>query len=278
MRHVSLVGATGLLLGLVAAPAHADPVALDAACRSTSEALSAGGVVTSGGGTLTVAGTRLRIGSRLIDPSGTYGLLAGEGVRAKDRRAALAYLRAPRATAWVLEGRYPTATGWGTSYEQARQEAIGLPADCIAAAGGLVSRSGPTYQYEQVTVTLDAAGRLTTWSTVAEQRTFAYGTQSLDLPARPVAYARWQRASQAASLNATMRTVARGVAASADADPAAIDAALRTAIDPGRAVPLRLRELRSGTLIFARNPYTGTYHAWRVYVRDDEVRARRVAP
>lgn len=279
MRHTGPVAAAGLLLGLGVHPAQADPVGIDVACRVTTDALEGGGTVTSGEGAVGVAGTRLRVGARVIDPTGTYGLVSADGLRTKDRKAALGYLGSPRATSWFAAGRFPTTAGWVTSYEQARQEAIGLPADCTAVAGPYVSGSGPTVQYERLTVTLDDAGRIALWDAGGDALTFTYGPQTIDLPPAPrVAYSRWQRASQAASLDATMRAIARQAATSVVADPAAIEAALEAAVDPGRVVPLRLRELRQGTLIYARNPYTRTYHAWRVYVRDGEVRARRVAP
>jgi hypothetical protein len=68
------------------------------------------------------------------------------------------------------------------------------------------------------------------------------------------------------------------VASTVDPDPAAIDQAIRTYPDPARAVPLKVRTLRRGSLIYGRNPYTKTYHAWRVYLKSGEALARRVAP
>lgn len=257
--------AAALLVGLGVAPSHADPVSIDAACQATRGALAAGGSA----GEVVFAGQRWRAGSQIVDTAGTYGLIAGEGLRPRDRKAALRYLKSPRATAWFDAGRFP-----GQSYAQARLQAIGLPADCATAAGLFLSRSGNTYQYERVTVALDDAGRIVSWANLA----FAYGPQAVDLPTAVVPYAKWQRASQSASLNATMRTISRTVAASVSADPGAISAALRTYADPTRAVPLKVRTLRAGSLLYARNPFTGTYHAWRVYVRTGTLKAKRVAP
>jgi hypothetical protein len=269
--------AAAVLLVVGATPASATSVSLDAACQATREALAAGGTIAPGD--VVVAGPRIVVGGRILEPSGTYGLLTSEGLRERDRKAALGYLRAPRATAWFAVGRFPDATGgWTSDYEQARAVAVPLPADCGASAGSLLSRSGATYQYARATVVLDEAGRISQWSGAGLNLSFTYGPQRVDLPTRWVAFARWQRASQAASLNATMRTIARAVAAATEPRPVAIAEAMEAAIDPDRAVPLRTRALRQGTLMFARNPYTRTYHAWRVYVRDGEVRARRVAP
>lgn len=259
--------ATVLLLGLTAAPAAADPVSIASACQATRDALRSSGTVNSGVGEVVFAGQRWRTGYRIVDPSGTYGLLAGEGLRAKDRKAALRYLKAPKATAWFNPG----------STDEARTTAIGLPADCASAAGVFLSRSGNTYQYANVTVTLDDAGRILTWTGTANH-TFTYTPQTVDLPTPVVSYGRWQRASQAASLNATMRTIARTVASSVSPDATVIADTLRTYADPARAVPLKVRTLRAGGLLYGRNPYTRTYHAWRVYVKDGTLRAKRVAP
>jgi hypothetical protein len=57
-----------------------------------------------------------------------------------------------------------------------------------------------------------------------------------------------------------------------------IDAAVRAALPTDRVVPVRTRQLRAGTLLFSRNPYTKAYHAWRVYLKDGEALAKRVAP
>lgn len=259
------IAAAALVAGLGILPAAAEPVSIDAACQATRDALTTGGTA----GDVVFAGQRWQAGSVIVDASGTYGLIAGEGLRTKDREAALRYLKAPGATAWFDAGRFP-----GQTYAQARQQATGLPADCAAAAGLFLSRSGSSYQYANATVILDDAGRIASWSNLA----FTYGPQTVDLPAPVVPHAKWLRASQAASLNATMRTIARTVAGSATPDPAAIAASLRTYADPARAVPLKVRTLRAGALLYGRNPFTRTYHAWRVYVKDGTVAAKRVAP
>lgn len=258
--------ATALAVTVVAAlPAAAEPIAIDAACQATRDALAGGGTA----GEVVFAGQRWRAGSQIVDSSGTYGLIAGEGLRAKDRKAALRYLKVPDATAWFDAGRFP-----GQNYAQARLQAIGLPEDCARAAGLFLSRSGSTYQYANLSVTLDDAGRIVQWANL----NFTYGPQTVDLPAPVVSFGKWQRASQAASLNATMRTIARTVAGSVPADPEAIAASLRSYADPVRAVPLKVRTLRAGALLYGRNPFTKTYHAWRVYVKDGTLAAKRVAP
>jgi hypothetical protein len=73
------------------------------------------------------------------------------------------------------------------------------------------------------------------------------------------------------------RQVARDVNA-AGPGVAAIDAGVRAAVPADRVVPLKVRALRKGVLIHARNPYSGTYHAWRVYLKAGQAIARKVAP
>lgn len=259
---------------LLAAPASAQaaPVSLDAACAQTRTLLS-----TTGGtnGAAVFAGRRFEVGAKVVDEgSGTYGLIADEGLRRKDRVNALNYLNIPRAKVWHHPDSY-FANGWVSSFDDALDLATGLPRQCGVAAGGLLSQSGSTFTYANVSVEI-VNGTVTRWGDTR----FQFGPRTVRVPdGQQVAYAGWLKASQAASLNATMRTISRTVAASLD-DPtgAQIEQALVAAIDPDRAVPLRVRSLRSGALIWARNPYTKTYHAWRVYLRDGEPIARRVAP
>lgn len=271
MRRFAIPGVTVVLLGLAVAPACA-AVSLNDACANTIAALSSTGGTS---GPTVFAGSRFTSGSRITDASaGTYGLIAGEGLSVKDRKAALGYLKTPRAKAWVNAGRY-YGTGWTDSYPSALAQVAGLPADCAAAAGGLLSQSGNTYTYANVSVDI-TAGAVTRWGNTS----FTFGAQNLPLPqGETVSYAEWLKASQAASLNATLRTITRTVAQTvAEPTPEAIDVLLRASVDPNRAVPLRIRGLRAGSLLSGRNPYTKTYHAWRVYLKDGTPVARRVAP
>lgn len=271
MRRYVILAAV-CLTGASVVPAHANPVSLNAACEKTVATLSStGGTV----GSVVFAGSRFAVGNRVVQSGiGTYGILAEEGLRAKDRKTALGYLKAPTATAWLNSGRF-FSTSWTTSYPAAVTAAAGLPTDCSATAGGLLSSSGITYAYAHATVEI-VDGAVTRWNTTP----ITFGAQSVNAPSgKTVPYASWLKASQAASLDATLRTITRTVAAEVD-DPSrdSIDEAVRAAIDPDRAVPLTVRTLRSGALVSARNPYTKTYHAWRVYVKDGEPLARRVAP
>ncbi len=247
-------------------------MSLNDACAATLAALSSTGGTS---GATVFAGSRFTAGSRIIDAqAGTYGLIAGEGLSTKDRKAALGYLKKPTATAWLNAGKF-YGTSWVDSYQAALAQVAGLPSDCAAAAGGLLSQSGSTYTYANVSVDIDA-GAVTRWGTTS----FTFGGQNLPLPqGSPVAYASWLKASQAASLNATLRTITRTVAQSVpEPTKEAIDTLLRASIDPDRAVPLQIRQLRAGSLLSARNPYTKTYHAWRVYLKDGQPVARKVAP
>ncbi len=266
-----LIPAALIAVSLPAVPAGAAPVSLDAACAQTRTLL-----YTSGGtnGAVVFAGSRFTVGARTVDvAAGTYGLIAEEGLRRKDQKTALGYLGAPRATVWHNEGAY-FGTSWTTSYDQALAQAAGLPDDCAAAAGGLLSQSGDTYTYANVSVDI-AEGAVVRWGQVQ----FRFTPQNVAVPAgQAIGYRAWLKASQAASLDATMRTIARTVAATVpEPTGEAIDELLRASVDPARAVPLKVRTLRSGALIWARNPYSKTYHAWRVYLKSGEPVARRVA-
>ena len=271
MRRLAVSGATVVLLGLAVAPAPAT-VSLNDACAKTVQTLgSTGGTA----GPVVFAGPRFTSGSRITDSSaGTYGLIAGEGLSPRDRKAALGYLKKPSAKAWLNAGKF-YGTGWADSYQSAVAQVVGLPVDCAAAAGGLLSQSGDTYTYANVSVDIDG-GAVIRWGNLS----FTFGAQNLAAPGgTPISYAAWLKASEAASLNATMRAITRSVAATVtEATPEAIDAQLRAAIDPNRAVPLQVRMLRAGSLLSGRNPYTKTYHAWRVYLKDGTPVARKVAP
>jgi hypothetical protein len=129
----------------------------------------------------------------------------------------------------------------------------------------------------QVSVVGDGQGRLAQFGAVS----VSYGAQSIVAPTGAVGYAAWRKASEAASLNATMKDLSRTVAATVNADGAtvaAIDAATRASVPTDRVVPLKVRQLRRGVLMYGRNPYTRTYHAWRIYVKNGDAVARRVAP
>jgi hypothetical protein len=271
MRRIAIPGATVVLVGSVVAPAPAT-VSLNEACAATLAALGSNGGTS---GATVFAGSRFTSGSRITDAqAGTFGMIAGEGLSAKDRKEALGYLGKPTATAWLNSDSF-YGTSWVDSYEAALAQVAGLPADCAAAAGGLLSQSGVTYTYANVSIDIES-GAVTRWGTTS----FTFGAQNLPLPqGTPVAYTSWLKASQAASLNATLRAITRTVAQTVpEPTKEAIDALLRTSVDPARAVPLRIRQLRAGSLLSGRNPFTKTYHAWRVYLKDGQPVARKVAP
>lgn len=272
MRRIATPVATVVLLGLVAAPSSAQTVSLNAACAATLSTLATVGGTTD---SAIFAGPRFSVTNRIIDSvEGTYGVLTQEPVTPTERKAALKYLGAPRAQAWINAGRF-YGTEWGGSYPQALAAASGLPQDCEGAAGPLVSVAGTTYTYANVTVEI-VAGAVSRWGDLA----FTIGPQQLQIPPGPlVSFADWAKASQAASLNTTLRSMTRTVAQTAtDPTPTRLYRQLREAVEPDRAVPLRVHKLRQGGLVSGRNPYTKTYHAWRVYLKNGTPIARKVAP
>lgn len=299
MRPAQTAGVTMLLTVVCAAPAVADTVALPdalasvgASCAQTRAALlSTGGRVIEQEQTVTLAGDRFAVvgpGTNrvAIAGDGTYGAMADDSLRRKDRRAALRYLKRPGATWWLNPGAFwSPASGWSASFEESAGAAVPIAATCaqdLAAAVDPVVRDGQRWEFSipgqgAVVVVEDAQGRLAQLGQV----TAAYGVESVSAPPGAVAYAAWQKASQAASLNATMKQISTGVATTVNAgDPtvAGIDAATRAAVPTDRVVPVKVRQLRRGVLIYGRNPYTKTYHAWRIYLKGGEAVARRVAP
>lgn len=301
MRQAPFVGATVLLTGLCVAPAAAGPVAIDDALQVVSRACAdSHAAIAADGGSMVTATVQVRLapgrfevsapgGSRIADAAtGTYGLISDDGLRGKDRRAALRYLKRPAATHWLNAGRFEAGGQWTATFESARDAVLSLDGSCAQELGGSadpVEHNGDTWYFTgpagTITVGLDGSGRLVQWSGGGVDRQFSYTAQDVVLPTRTVPYTGWTRASQAASLNSTMRTLSRDVAAQVNAGTptiAAIDAAIRAGIPAGRAVPLKVRQLRRGILVYGRNPYTGTYHAWRVYLKKDTAVARRVAP
>ncbi len=291
MRTAAVLAGT-LLLG--AAPAAAEPVGTTAAgqqaaqaCESGRQALLAtGGSVSSPSGQdLFAPGRFTTTGRVVIESAGTYGAIADEPLLARERRAALRYLKRPAAAWWLRAGVFATSDqGWAATYEQARAAAVTFDGTCaqvLAAASGVQAvTNGWVFTLPDgtaVSATVDDMGRLTSLGDL----TVDYEAVTVPTPRGAVGYLRWRRASEAASLNSTMRMLTREVASQVNAGPptiAAIDAAIRAAIPVDRAVALKVRQLRRGVLVHGRNPFTGTYHAWRVYVKKDTAVARRVAP
>ncbi|MFN8184354.1 MAG: hypothetical protein U0R23_08035 [Candidatus Nanopelagicales bacterium] len=291
MRTAAVLTVTLLVGGAPAAAEPVDPSAaaqlVAQACQSARQALLAtGGSVSSGSAQVSLGVGRFATSGRVvIETSGTYGAIADEGLLPRERRAALRYLKRPAAAWWLRGGAFTTAEqGWAATYEQARADVVPLDGTCaqgLASAVGV--QAGPTGwvftmpDSTTVTVGVDAEGRLLSLNDL----TVDYQSVTIATPRGAVAYGKWRRASEAASLNSTMRTLGRGVAAQVNADAAtiaAIDAAIRAAIPADRSVPLRVRQLRRGVLVYGRNPYSGVYHAWRVYLKKDTAVARRVAP
>lgn len=271
MLRLAVPAATVLLVGTAAVPAAAEPVSLNDACAATLAILAN----TGGSNDAAIfAGSRFSVGNRVIAADGTYGIISQE-LTVRERKAALKYLGATSAVqSWFNEGSY-FGTEWNDSYAAALAQASGLPADCAAAAGPLTSSNGSTYYYANATVDI-VDGAVTGW----DGNAFTFGPQQLALPPGPsVAYAVWRKPAEAASLNSTLRTMSRSVVQElVEPTPRSIDARMRAVVDPDRAVPIRVTTLRKGALASARNPYTKTYHAWRVYLKRGEAVARKVAP
>lgn len=271
MRRTAIPAATVLLFGLAAVPATAAPVSIADACAATIAKLA-----TTGGtnGSAVFAGSRFSVGNLVVvEDDGTYGDITQE-LTPRERKAAYKYLKYHAdATSWGRSGWY-FGTTWNDSYSVALAQASGLPADCAAAAGPLISQAGNTYTFTNASVDI-VDGSLTRWDDIS----FTLAAQQVDLPPGPtMPYSAWQRPSEAASLNSTLRSITRTVAQTVTPTRAGIMAALRAEIDPDRAVPLRLHRLRQGGLVSGRNPYTKTYHAWRVYLKNGTPIARKVAP
>ncbi len=299
MRPAQIAGVTMLLTVVCAAPAAADSVALpealtavDGACTQTRTALTtSGGAVVEGDTTVTLAGDRFAVAGPganrvAVAAEGTYAALSDDGLRAKERKAALRYLKRPAATWWFNPGAFwSPGAGWSASYAESASGAIPIPTSCaqeVAAAADPVERDGRRWVFTlpgqgAFVVVEDGLGRLSQFGAVA----VSYAAQSVSVPTGTVEFVAWQKASQAASLNSTMKQISRSVAAAVNAQGptvAGIDAATRAAVPTDRVVPLKVRQLRRGVLIYGRNPYTKTYHAWRVYLKKGEALARRVAP
>lgn len=299
-----LFGASVVLLGLIGAPAAVEPAAatdsrsadeavaaINTACRLSLDALVSGGGSVSGPVEVTVTAgrfTRLLEGRTLVmdEATGTYGSMTDTGLGGRAFAVARRYLDRPRATHWLKRRSFPAASesGWTPLFDGARSEVLGLADDCavgLARPEDVVSRDGNTWTFGTTSVTLDDTGRLVEWVEPGRVRTFSYGARSVALPGGTVSYRRWTKASEAASLNATLRMTARQTARSVNAGVAsaeAIEEALAVAVEVRRVVPLRVRQLRKGSLLYARNPYTNAYYAWRVYLNNGKAVARRVAP
>ncbi len=287
-------------MGVVgAAPVIAEPVALPEALQAVSSAcaqsrttlVTKGGSVTSTSAMKVFTDARFEVddsaGQRVVDSqAGTFGSLAGSGVSGKIRKKALAYLDQPGAQWWVNSGRFLTdALGWSATFEQARAAALPVDGSCAQALDGAfdeVERVANTWTFSlalegPVTIVIDSDGRLAQgWGL-----SFDYAARDIGLPTDAIGYRGWRKASEAAGLRPTLRELARGIAATVNAgepDLEAIAEASRAAVPTDRVVAIKVRQLRAGTLLYARNPYPKTYHAWRVYLKNGQARATRVAP
>jgi hypothetical protein len=224
----TLVGGVALLLSAASAgPVSATTVGLPealqtvaAACDLSGVALAAGGGSISSGSTLKLfeagrfevdSGTAQRV---VTSEAGTFGSIAASGLSVKTRKKALAYIKRPGATWWVNAGRFESpAHGWSATFEQARDAQIGLDGTCAQSLDGAldeVERVGDTFTFsvplgEPVTVSIDVDGRLTAWAGVV----YDYAARSVTVPANAIAYRSWQKASEAASLRAELRSLAR---------------------------------------------------------------------
>ncbi|MEZ5158512.1 MAG: hypothetical protein R2687_06735 [Candidatus Nanopelagicales bacterium] len=293
--RTAVAGASLMLLAVGMSPATADTgsvvdavAQINTACSTSYDVLVNRGGAVDGPVDLVVSPGRLAVGSQgaglvLDSATGTYGALSDSGLSDRKRARALRYLKRSDTTHWLNRGVFPDQqSGWTASYEQARDALVDIGSDCAdALAGQSFTRDGDTWRFATATVSVDGAGRLGAWEEQGIERRFTYAVRSIDLPERTVSFARWARASQAASLNATLRTLGRQIATTVSESPATVTAiaeqATAVAAAP-RAVPVKVRALRKGTLLYARNPYTKRYHAWRVYVRGERAVARRVAP
>ena len=298
MRKAAVAVTIALLGGASVAPAHADTVPLDQAlqavsqaCTASAAALAEGGSIVRSTSTVTLAPGRFDVTGAttnrvVLADTGTFGAIADDDVRPKDRRKALRYLKRPKATWWLNSGRFDSpAQGWAATFEQSRVAAVAIDGACTQSLDGAfdeVQRDGSTWTFTvppqgSVVVVTDGQGRLLSW----DDTQFSYSAQTVTAPTGALTFASWQKASQAASLNDTLRALTRQVAADVNADEptlAAIDATTRAALPTQRAVPLKVRQLRNGVLVFGRNPYSKTYHAWRVYLKSGKAVARKVAP
>lgn len=154
--------------------------------------------------------------------------------------------------------------------------------------------------YEMV-FTVDSSGRIDRVNTtrfdgaVSTDRleTWEYSAVPIDRPASiPIETAR--RAIQAATLKSTIREIARDAASDARRARSSLrtvrydveeDVDILNAAGDGsqdepnpRLVKIRQRPIPGGVRIFRKNPYTGTFHEWRVTLRGGVWRAYRTAP
>ncbi|HQR79598.1 MAG TPA: hypothetical protein PLT68_05195 [Actinomycetota bacterium] len=298
-RRLAVVCVALLAGSVCATPAAADPVpladslvAIGNACRASRAALLGTGGTVSTGAERTVVSPAGFLQQRpafnrvVVAGTGTYGMVADDGLGRLQLRRAWRYLHRPTTQWWFDAGRFwSPARGWAATFEQSRDAVVTVDETCgqsLGAAVEPVDHSGDAWQFTipgqaGVTVVTDGQGRLAAW---ADTR-YEYGTPAVTAPSAAVSHLAWLKAAQAAALNADLRAMTREVARQVNASVpsvAAIDAAARATNPADRVVLVRVRQLRRGVLFHARNPYTRTYHAWRVYLKRGEAVARRVAP
>lgn len=167
-----------------------------------------------------------------------------------------------------------------------------------SAAGTQYTLSNTAYE---MVFMVDAGGRINRVTTTRfdgaastdRLETWDYSAVPIDRPAAiPIETAR--RAIQAATLNTTIRQIAREAARDARSRRASLqtmrydveeDVDILNAAGDGsqdepipRLVRIKQRPVPGGVRIFRKNPYTGTFHEWRVTLRGGAWRAYRTAP
>ncbi len=235
--RTAVTGMSLMLLVVGMSPATADTgtasdavAQINTACSTSYDVLVNGGGAVDGPVDLVVSPGRLAVGSQgaglvLDSATGTYGALSDSGLSVRKRARALRYLKRSDATHWLNRGVFPDQqSGWTASYEQARDALLDIGSDCAdGLAGQSFTRVGDTWRFATATVSVDEAGRLGAWEEQGIERRFTYAVRSIDLPERTVSFARWARASQAASLNAILRTLGRQIATTVSESPATVD-------------------------------------------------------
>lgn len=152
--------------------------------------------------------------------------------------------------------------------------------------------------YEEI-YTVDTAGRIVRLENTrgaglplsGEVRTWSYAPVSVAVPAEDTVmpYATVQRAIEAATLNNTIRDLARTSASDSRGQGLRSMRAIAEenvgiynagGMDDSVAVFVRIkiRNVSGGVRIFRTNPLTGTFHAWRVTRGSGGWQARKVAP
>lgn len=250
----------------------------------------------------------------VVDGVGTYQRLEfsyGWLTEAQRKRVLKRYLKRPAVRYYRVRNQYPLSMPgewtreFGQSFDSLTERAMCSPDLDERASGADRTANGdgqvwtfdflPDSERHEAYVA-DGEGRLTANreyygdpsadDAYTDGWDFSYGPRTLSAPTakRTVSWRRYSRAGAAVTLNADLRKATRAAAKDFNDGNISTVRELRQRLQSlldiygHDALPLKYSSVARGGIGYRTNPFTRTYHAWSVTVRNDVATARKVSP